>query len=214
MFALLAAMILQAAPDCASCGRKGDPKTVVCKGCKFDPRPAKRAYFVGKLSEELEVSDGFTSALLSAPGSKAAALKKLVGKRVRVQAISKGDAWLVQKIDEAAPSEHDLVMRGSVKNGGTAKRLRAALYHDGGKEPLFVTDVHNSEAVLRIALPVQGDAKAYYGVVWDDTDGDGIPNEPGKTLTPTFHRRDHKWYDKSDHELVESPITVGLELPD
>jgi hypothetical protein len=211
---MVLALLLLLQSDCPACGRKADPKSPVCKSCKFDPRAAKRGYFVGKLSDTFEVSDGFTRAKLTVSDSKAASVRKFVDKRVRVQAISKGDAWLVQKIDEAAAPESDLVVRGSVKNGAKAKRLRAALLSEGSKEPLFVTDVQNAEAVLRIALPVKGDAKGYYGIVWDDADGDGLPNESGKSVTPTFFRRDNKWFDRADNALVESPITVALEIPE
>jgi hypothetical protein len=159
-------------------------------------------------SNEFQLGDD----TVTVPESRAASLRALAGKRVRLQALQKGEAWVAAWFDEAAPQEQDLVIRGKVKNGQNAKRLRAALCSDARADPLFVTDVKNSEAVVRVALPAKGAGRErYWAVVWDDADGDGLPNEPGRCRSAEFERKQGKWYDKE--ELIESPVTVVLEIP-
>lgn len=212
---LLAALLLaQSGPPCVNCGKPKKPGA--CPSCKFDPKTARRGYFVGTLAKTeaggFEVSDGFIQASLSAPESRLASLRSLVDKRVRIQALSKGDAWLVERLDEAAPRETDLVLRGKVKNADKALCLRAGLLQEGRADPLFVTDVENREYVVRAARAKAGGKESYSVVVWDDKDRDGLPNEGARVLTPAFKFRDGKWFNPAN-ELVESPASVELELP-
>ena len=222
MTALIVIAILQSAPDCLSCGKKADPKkpAAPCAACKFDPRAAPRACLVGTLQKKenadeptFEIAEGAAAATLICRESQAAAPRALAGKRVRVQGIRRKEAWLIAKIEEVAPATHDLVILGAVKNAGQAKRLRAGLCSDASSSPLYVGDVAGTDAVVRVTLPARGAAgkEKYWAVVWDDADGDGLPNEPGRSLSPSFHRLDGKWFDKE--ELVESPVTVLFEIP-
>lgn len=209
--ALVLLFLIQSSTPCANCG-KASKKPGACSACKFDPVSAKRGYFVGiveKAGDVYRVNDGLMQARLASRTS----LKSWEGKRVRVQGLSKGDAWIVEKIDEAAARETDLVLRGKVKNAENAVCLRAGLFQEGKSDPLFVGDVTGAQYVVRAARALKNPGhERYHAVVWDDADRDGRPNEPAKVLTPVFSYRDGKWLD-SRLEIVESPAVVELELP-
>jgi hypothetical protein len=204
ILAWTALLLLQ---PCANCG-KASKKPGACAGCKFDSAAAQRGYFVGTVQK-----DGDVYRVNGATLKSRTSLKAWEGKRVRVQGLSQGSVWIVDKIDEAAPQETDLVFRGKVKNADRAVCLRAGLCQEGKADPLFVTETKDAQYVVRAARALRGGGKErYYAVVWDDKDKDGLPNEPAKVLTPIFTYRDGTWFD-ANNEIVESPAVVELELP-